>query len=96
MQNLDSAISVSSMALYNNCNFKNEFTAHKVVITISMAESTLFRCTARLFLLLSLVLLLESLKTCPRDTYAATLLSMTLNLDVTQFPRRRTSPYTAR
>ena len=61
-----------------------------------MAESTLFRCTARLFLLLSLVLLLESLKTCPRDTYAATSLSMTLNLDVKQFPRRRTSPYTAR
>ena len=64
--------------------------------TINMAASTLFRCTACLFLLLSLVLLLESLKTCPRDTYAATSLSVTLNLDVKQFPGRRTSRYTAR
>ena len=36
------------------------------------------------------------IKDVPTDTYAATSLSMTLNLDVKQFPRRRTSPYTAR
>ena len=58
----------------------------------NMVANMLFRYMVCLFLLLSLLLLLESLKTCPRDTYTATSLLMNLNLDVNQFPWGRISP----